>query len=211
MSRRRLPFARRRSLYAVGSGVALLFVLGSVAYAATSRTAASINGCYDNSTRVLRVTDTCARNETQISWNQAGPAGPAGPAGVAGPAGPSGTAGPAGPKGERGSAGPAGPRGVAGRLTIKVKGGDPKITGLLTLEQELLLKNLIAVKKLDKRMTALQEEVSSTKNTALFVKGYLKSHADISNQTLVKVTILCAELSYHNWSGDGVRAKSLCE
>jgi hypothetical protein len=33
--------------------------------------------------------------------------------------------------------------GVAGRLTVKVK-GEPKLTGLLTLEQELLLKNLIA-------------------------------------------------------------------
>jgi hypothetical protein len=200
-------------LTAIATGAAVMLAVGSVAFAASTRTAATINGCYSISTGVLRVASSCARDEAPISWNQTGPAGPAGPGGPAGPQGlqgASGPAGPAGPKGERGQVGPAGPRGTAGSLTVKVK-GEPKITGLLTLEQELLLKNLIAIKKLDKKVTALQGDLSSTKSTALFLKGYLKSHADVSNHTLQKVTILCAELSYHNWSGDGIRAKSLCE
>jgi hypothetical protein len=65
----------------------------------------------------LRVIDpaveSCRRNETPISWNQAGTPGPEGPQGPAGPAGPQGPAGPAGPAGPQGPAGPAGPTFVA--------------------------------------------------------------------------------------------------
>jgi hypothetical protein len=180
MLRRSLSFVTRLSLTAVAA-IAVISSLGSVAYAASTRTAATINACYNTSTGVLRVADSCARGEAQISWNRAGPTGPAGLAGPQGTQGPAGPAGPAGPKGERGLVGPAGHKGAPGRLTIKVK-GEPKITGLLTLEQQLLLKNLIAVKKLDEKVTALQQDVSSTYKTALFLKGYLQSHARISNQ-----------------------------
>jgi hypothetical protein len=213
MSSRRLFLVRRRSLTAIATGAAAIFALGGVALAASARTAATINGCYNTSTGVLRVASSCARDEAPISWNQTGPAGPAGPAGPSGPQGvqgSSGPAGPAGPKGERGQAGPAGPRGAAGRQTVKVN-GEPKLTGLLTLEQELLLKNLIAVKKLDKKVTALQNDVSFTKQTALFLKGYLETHGKASNKTLDKVTTLCRELSFHSWSGEGIRPQSLCE
>jgi hypothetical protein len=67
------------------------------------------------------------------------------------------------------------------------------------------------VKKLDKKVSALQQDVSTTKLTALYLKGYLQSHHDLSVKTRKKVTTLCAELSYHNWSGDGIRPESGCE
>jgi hypothetical protein len=59
----------------------------------------TITACYANSTGRLRVIDTgatppehCSSKESQVSWNQQGPAGPPGPAGPAGPAGPQGAA-----------------------------------------------------------------------------------------------------------------------
>ena len=79
-----------------------------------------IHGCYSgngatatNGTQ-LNVVDSgssCAKGQTEISWNQTGPQGPAGAAGAAGPAGPAGSTGPAG---AQGPAGPQGPAGVSG-------------------------------------------------------------------------------------------------
>src|SRR5262245_58017685 len=73
-----------------------------------------IHGCYSangatatNGTQldIVDSSASCAKGQTQISWNQAGPEGPAGPKGDTGAAGP---AGPAGPKGDTGPSGPAG-------------------------------------------------------------------------------------------------------
>lgn len=89
--------------------------------------------------------------------------------------------------------------------------GQPKLSNLLTLEQELLLKNLVAIKKPDKKVTALQKDVSMTRDTALFLKGYVHDLPGITSKTLSKVTTLCGESSYYHWGGGGVRAKSLCE
>ena len=58
--------------------------------------------------------ESCRRNETPISWNQAGTPGPKGDPGPAGPQGPAGPAGPAGPQGAVGPAGATGPQGPAG-------------------------------------------------------------------------------------------------
>lgn len=63
-----------------------------VAYAATGTT---IHGCVNNTTRVLSVSDTCAKQETALTWNQQGAPGPSGPAGPSGAPGPSGPPGPA--------------------------------------------------------------------------------------------------------------------
>lgn len=59
-------------------------------------------GCLNSGGSITRVAigtspkGSCSPNETQISWNTAGPPGPAGPLGPAGPAGPAGPPGPAG-------------------------------------------------------------------------------------------------------------------
>jgi hypothetical protein len=62
---------------------ALLVIVGAtVAFAAIPHSATGvITGCRHNSTGALRVIDaeagaTCAGNETQLTWNQTGPAGP---------------------------------------------------------------------------------------------------------------------------------------
>jgi collagen triple helix repeat protein len=194
--------------------VLVVLAVGGVAYAAGARSAATINACSSTSTGALRIASSCHRGEAALTWNQDGPQGPKGDPGTAGAAGPQGAqgpAGPAGPKGGRGPVGPAGRQGAAGRLTVKIKGGEPKLTGLLSLEVELLLKNLIAVKKLDKKVTALQKDVSSVNNTALFLKGYLQSHAGVANETLRRLKTHCREESGNHWGGEGVRPVSGCE
>jgi hypothetical protein len=65
--------------------VALLLV-GGIAYASIPDANGVIHGCRKNSGGALRVIDTdagqtCAGNETALSWNQTGPQGPPGPAG----------------------------------------------------------------------------------------------------------------------------------
>lgn len=82
-----------------------------------------IFGCYNITTGALRVIvpmDRCLNHESQIDWNQTGPAGAAGPQGPAGeigaqgPTGATGAQGPTGATGAQGPAGPAGPTGAAG-------------------------------------------------------------------------------------------------
>jgi len=58
--------------------------------------------------RIIGPAETCARNETLVTWNVTGPAGPEGPQGPAGPPGPQ------GPQGPQGPTGPQGPQGVQG-------------------------------------------------------------------------------------------------
>src|ERR1019366_2975342 len=58
--------------------------------------------------RLVAVDEKCARGETRISWNVAGPQGPIGPQGVPGPAGAQGPQGIAGPQGLKGDTGATG-------------------------------------------------------------------------------------------------------
>jgi hypothetical protein len=58
--------------------------------------------------RIVRGASDCARNETFIQWNQAGPKGDIGPAGPVGPKGDTGPAGVQGPSGPQGTAGAGG-------------------------------------------------------------------------------------------------------
>ena len=149
--------------------LALLTALSGVAYAANSRTASVIQGCYSNSTGNLRVASSCERSETAISWNQEGSAGPAGPAG---PAGQLGAAGPAG------RAGPAGPRGEAGLVRVKIPaGGKPtiKLEGLLTLEQNLLIKTLSRLAKIEKKLDAQAAHLSAIEKKADAAAAYART------------------------------------
>lgn len=75
-----------------------------------------INACYDKKGNLRIVTDSsdCRKNETFISWNQAGIQGPPGPVGPQGPQGPQGIQGPKGDTGATGTTGPTGPAGPAG-------------------------------------------------------------------------------------------------
>ena len=63
----------------------------------------------------------CLPRDTQISWNQTGPAGAAGPTGPAGSTGP---VGPQGPKGDTGATGPQGPKGDTGPAGPQGQQGD---------------------------------------------------------------------------------------
>ena len=72
-----------------------------------------------------------------------------------------------GVQGATGPAGPAGPRGLTGKKgTIKLNlSGD--------IGTQLILGRL---KALNKKVVDIQEKVKDTKDTALFLKGYLKVH-----------------------------------
>lgn len=72
-----------------------------------------------------------------------------------------------GVQGATGPAGPAGPRGLTGKKgTIKLNlSGD--------IGTQLILGRL---KALNKKVVDVQEKVKDTKDTALFLKGYLKVH-----------------------------------
>jgi len=52
-----------------------------------------INGCVNNKTGLLRISNQCTKSEIPISWNQTGPKGDTGETGPAGPPGPEGPAG----------------------------------------------------------------------------------------------------------------------
>jgi hypothetical protein len=96
----------------------------SVAAASTGPVGdAVIHACFHRTTGALRVVSAasrCRKDESSLSFNQAGPqgargnAGALGPAGASGAAGSAGPAGPAGPAGADGAAGPAGASGGAG-------------------------------------------------------------------------------------------------
>lgn len=77
---------------------ASLATIASVAVASIPDSSGVIHGCYDSKTGALRVIDTgkgqtCAKSETALTWNQAGPQGAQGPAGPEGPAGTNGVSG----------------------------------------------------------------------------------------------------------------------
>lgn len=96
----------------------LLVVAGMVAFASIPDSAGVINGCYATKTGALRVIDTatqsCARGEVALSWNQVGPQGPQGLQGLTGATGPQGLTGATGAVGPAGPTGPTGATGAAG-------------------------------------------------------------------------------------------------
>ena len=84
---------------------------GSIAIGAIPSSSGVITGCYDKS-GLLRVIDKeagsqCADGETELSWNQQGPAGAPG------------QQGPAGPKGDTGPRGPAGSSAAGGIYNLR--------------------------------------------------------------------------------------------
>lgn len=108
---------RPRRALALATITGLLVAGGTLAYASSPTSNATISGCYNNSSGLLmRVpsAQSCQPGWTAIAWNQAGPQGAAGPSGPAGPAGPTGPSGAAGANGAPGSPGPSGPAGPAG-------------------------------------------------------------------------------------------------
>lgn len=111
----------RRTQHALVLSSASIFLLGIIAYASIPDANGVVHGCYKTSNGSLRVIDSPSvqcdpRNETAISWNQAGPVGPQGLQGPVGPQGGQGVPGPAGPQGPAGPAGEPGPAGTAERL-----------------------------------------------------------------------------------------------
>jgi Collagen triple helix repeat (20 copies) len=94
----------------------LLLVAGMVAFASIPDSAGVIHGCYATKNGALRVIDTatqtCAKGEIALSWNQVGPIGPQGIQGIQGPIGLTGPQGPIGLTGAPGATGPQGPSGV---------------------------------------------------------------------------------------------------
>jgi hypothetical protein len=116
----RMWSGRRGRRIVIGAGAALAVSAG-VAYAGSGSTDV-IYACKLNNVGTIRLIDPsrsgftghCTHAETQISWNQSGPAGPVGPKGDTGPQGPKGDTGPQGPQGEPGAKGDTGPQGPKG-------------------------------------------------------------------------------------------------
>ena len=106
-------FSRRR-IVTIVAGAAL--TTGAIAFAAIPGSSGVIRGCYvpNGGVRIIDAGAACRNNETEISWNQTGPAGPQGPVGPQGAPGPVGSQGPAGQTGATGPVGPAGAFGAPG-------------------------------------------------------------------------------------------------
>jgi hypothetical protein len=101
--------------------VALVAIVGGIAYATIPSTGGVYTACMLNNVGTIRLIDPslpstnlqshCTSLETRINWNQQGQPGPAG---VPGPTGGTGPQGPQGPKGDTGSQGATGPQGQQG-------------------------------------------------------------------------------------------------
>lgn len=98
------PHLGHRALRVLLIGGAALALAGGIAYAAIPDSGGVIHGCYrtdnDDQKGQLRVVDdpaSCKTNETQLAWNQQGPAGTPGPKGDKGDTGETGPQGPPGP------------------------------------------------------------------------------------------------------------------
>ncbi|MCC6168456.1 MAG: collagen-like protein, partial [Caldilineaceae bacterium] len=102
------------------AAIAAVFILTGVAVAQTPEPEDSYTGCLNEEGAITKVAvgeeplEECSAGETQITWNQTGPAGPQGEPGKSGPIGPAGPAGPAGEPGEKGDPGTAGKAGAQG-------------------------------------------------------------------------------------------------
>ncbi len=83
--------------------------------------------CVNNSSGSLTIVsagEECSKNETMISWNQAGLKGDRGEQGIPGVKGDTGDAGTQGPKGDKGETGAVGPQGEQGIPGLKGDKGD---------------------------------------------------------------------------------------
>jgi Collagen triple helix repeat (20 copies) len=122
-----------------------------------------INACVEPRTNYLKFGTSCGGQ--QLTWNTEGPQGPKGDPGPSGAQGAQGSAGPQGPPGARGPAGRTGPKGDPNVLQVRVTGGDQpiKLTGLLTLEQQLLLKIVIRLAKIEKKLDAQNTSIAGIK------------------------------------------------
>jgi Collagen triple helix repeat (20 copies) len=113
-----------RAALSLALAVALLAVIGGIAYATIPNSAGVYTACKLNSTGTIRLIDPslgsgtplghCTSLESQITWNQQGQPGPQGLSGPAGPQGPKGDVGPAGPQGPAGTNGMDGAPGAPG-------------------------------------------------------------------------------------------------
>ena len=110
---------RAKRILLIGAVVAMLVFVGAGATFALSGHGNTYTGCLKGGNlRNIAIGDAptrpCARNETQISWNQKRQPGKPGIQGEQGPKGDQGENGSAGPKGDTGANGPAGPTGPQG-------------------------------------------------------------------------------------------------
>jgi|SoiMethySBSTD1v2_1073268.scaffolds.fasta_scaffold1396933_2 hypothetical protein len=110
-----------------------------------------IHACADGrgTLRMIPAGGSCTSTETPVNWNAQGVQGVPGATGAQGPAG------------------PAGARGLTG------KKGKVKLTLTGDIGTQLIIGRL---KALDKKVTDIQDKVKDTKNTALYLKGYLNGH-----------------------------------
>jgi Collagen triple helix repeat (20 copies) len=125
-----------------------------------------ISACVEARTNYLKFGSSCEGQ--QLTWNTEGPQGPKGDPG---PSGAEGEQGPAGPQGQPGARGPAGhagrtgPKGDPNVLQVRVTGGDQpvKLIGLLTLEQQLLLKIVIRLGRIEKKLDTQNSSIAGVK------------------------------------------------
>jgi hypothetical protein len=99
----------RRTIAVCAAAVAMFAAVGGVALATSSDGGKVVTACMLKNVGTLRLIDPaqsasslmshCTALETQITWNQQGPAGAVGATGPAGPQGATGPQGPAGPPG----------------------------------------------------------------------------------------------------------------
>lgn len=104
---------------AANAGLGLLLsgiVIGSVASSAnaeststpSTRAGGTITACVNKKSKAMRLTSSCSKNETKVSWNAQGSTGPMGLQGSTGPQGPQGAQGQQGQQGQQGAKGAPG-------------------------------------------------------------------------------------------------------
>ena len=128
-----------------------LAVLATSAVVGAQSSTEVIHACADSrgSLRMIPANGACAVNETPVNWNAQGV------------------------QGAPGAPGPAGPRGLAGKTGRTGKKGKIKLNLSGDIGTQLILGRL---KALNKKVVSIQGKVQDTKDTALFLKGYLKVH-----------------------------------
>src|SRR4051794_10074242 len=101
---------RRGSLLVAAAVIAGALASGTIAMAGVPDGSGVIHTCYSQAKGTWRPIDVqkqkCAGGETELNWNQAGPAGTTGAIGPTGPTGPTGSTGASGPVGPAGAIGP---------------------------------------------------------------------------------------------------------
>ncbi len=150
----RLLSRKWASTTVVAVAAAGLSVLATSAVVGAQSSTEVIHACADGrgALRMIPADGSCTATETPVNWNAQGIQGAPGATGAQGP---------------QGQAGPAGARGLTG------KKGKIKLNLSGDLGTQLILGRL---KALDKKVVDIQGKVKDTKETALFLKGYLKVH-----------------------------------